>query len=232
MDSTYYIHDTGNEPRPVVLQTLQQQLELQQLQQQQQQQQQQQKRPSAAAAAPLLGPSDARDYLVSPPPLSYEQQQQQQQAQQHQQQHQQQQQHISSFNISYGDSNYRNKTLKLSFEASASSLFRKETLNKFEASDIVAYKDSLYFSGIFYIVREAVTHNPDQEDAEAPEETEGEQQHQQEQQQQQQLEKQQQEEKQRLQQQERSSTKPFHAHIEEITVHGDSYTLHTTCKTG
>ncbi|KAL8452985.1 hypothetical protein Emag_002071 [Eimeria magna] len=69
----------------------------------------------------------------------------------------------------------------------------------------------------FYVVREAVTHNPEEEDVEAPAETEEEQQ------------------QQIAQQQQRSrgggSTKPFHAHIEELKVHGNDYTLQTTCKT-
>ncbi|KAL8449423.1 hypothetical protein Emed_003074 [Eimeria media] len=69
----------------------------------------------------------------------------------------------------------------------------------------------------FYVVREAVTHNPEEEDVEAPAETEEEQQ------------------QQEQQQQQRSrgggSTKPFHAHIEELKVHGTDYTLQTTCKT-
>ncbi|KAL8270221.1 hypothetical protein Esti_005842 [Eimeria stiedai] len=67
----------------------------------------------------------------------------------------------------------------------------------------------------FYVVREAVTHSPEEEEVEAPAETEKEQQQQ--------------------QQQQRSrggvSTKPFHAHVEELTVHGTDYTLQTTCKT-
>ncbi|CDI83023.1 hypothetical protein, conserved [Eimeria praecox] len=153
---------------------------------------------------------------------------------------------------------YRDKTLKLSLEAPASSLFAEGALKKFEASDVVSTGNSLYFvsdssfslmkagyrltplspenqligqserngnsesdwealwldeqSGVFYIVREAVTHNPDQEEAEAPAETE-------------QQRRQQQEEQ---QERERSSTKPFHAHIEEITISGDTYNLQTT----
>ncbi|KAL8431945.1 hypothetical protein Efla_002782 [Eimeria flavescens] len=73
-------------------------------------------------------------------------------------------------------------------------------------------------SHTFFVMREAVTHKADEEEAEVPAETEEEQQLQQLQQQHQHDES-------------RSSSKPFHAHIEEIKVHGADYTLQTTCKT-
>ena len=76
-------------------------------------------------------------------------------------------------------------------------------------------------TGVFYVVREAITHNPDEEDMEAAPKTE-----------EQQRREQQQHQRTGGQGEEGSTKQPFHAHIEEIKLHGNSYVLQTTCKTG
>ncbi|OEH79669.1 hypothetical protein cyc_03293 [Cyclospora cayetanensis] len=68
-------------------------------------------------------------------------------------------------------------------------------------------------TGVFYVVREAITHNFDEEDREEALETE-------------------QPEQPKAQSQKRKGRKkPFHAHIEELTLHGNTYTLEATCTT-
>ncbi|XP_026193556.1 uncharacterized protein LOC34620013 [Cyclospora cayetanensis] len=162
--------------------------------------------------------------------------------------------------LSHPPEYYRDKTLKLAHEASAFSLLAEGwPLSKFEASDVVVFNKSLYFvcdstfslmktgfgleplspeneliglperngslesdwealwvddvTGVFYVVREAITHNFDEEDREEALETE-------------------QPEQPKAQSQKRKGRKkPFHAHIEELTLHGNTYTLEATCTT-